>query len=78
MDNWDYMKGATRTHVMNFQDGSEIRFYDNGYMSVSRKMTKMNEPAPVPEAELYYWQAMRDRPDVKTWEDIKNAEKEEE
>jgi hypothetical protein len=76
LDNWDYMKGATRIRVLNFQDGSEIRFYDNGYISVSRRPTRMGEPVRVPEAELYYWQVMRNRPEISTWGQIKEAERE--
>ena len=76
MSNWDAIKGATPTRVLNFQDGSEIRFYDNGYISVSRRPTRMGEPIRVPEAELYYWRIMRNRPEISTWEEIKEAERE--
>jgi hypothetical protein len=76
MDKWDVVKNATITQVRRFQDGSDIRYYDNGYVSISRRPPKFEELGRVPDADLYYWRIMQGMPDVKTWEDITNAEKE--
>jgi hypothetical protein len=32
MNKWDVVKNATVTQVRRFQDGSDIRYYDNGYV----------------------------------------------
>ena len=76
MSNWDAIKGATPTRVLNFQDGSIVVFYDNGHIFTPRNTVGVNEPAPVPEAELYYWQVIRNKPEISTWEEIKEAERE--
>ena len=34
MNKWDVIKGATPTHVRNFQDGSGIMYYDNGCITI--------------------------------------------
>jgi hypothetical protein len=73
---WDAIKGATPTHVRNFQDKSGIMYYDNGCITIFRCPLNFEEPYRVPEAELYYWQVIRNRPDISTWEQIKEAENE--
>ena len=74
MSNWDTISGATPTRVLNFQDGSSIVFYENGHIFTPRNPVGVDVPARVPEAELYYWQVVRNRPEISTWEQIEEAE----
>jgi hypothetical protein len=76
MDVFDAIRDAKATHIRKFSNGSGIIYYDNGYVSFFWLPRNTLEPVPVPEAILYYWQIMRGRPDVKTWDDIMRAKNE--
>jgi hypothetical protein len=63
------------THIRHFPDGSRIMYYDNGEIRFAWEPCSVLETPPSPQAHLYYWHVERNRPDIVTWEDIRNAEK---
>jgi hypothetical protein len=76
MDVFDAIRDARATHIRKFSDGSNITYYDNGFMILSYVppvMTETGEMPPPYEALLFYWQVIRNRPDVTTWDDIFKA-----
>jgi hypothetical protein len=71
------IKAAQPTRVRRFNDDSEIVYYDDGEILISKRPCNTLEVTPPPsQAELYYWQVMEKRPGIKTWDDIKRARKE--
>jgi hypothetical protein len=70
--------GGKITHTRRFSDDSGIMYYDNNMMSLfGRPRNGLDDsPSLPPTAYLYYWQVIRNRPDIKTWEDIRRADKE--
>jgi hypothetical protein len=57
------------TGTLAFDDGSGLTFHGDGRVSFS------DVPAWPPLAYIYYWQILRGRPDVATWEEMREAEK---
>jgi hypothetical protein len=71
------LKDANPTHIRKFQDGSCIVYYDNGQVLIG--YPPRNTPGPrLRDAVLYHWQVERNRPDITTWEQIREAERTEE
>jgi hypothetical protein len=66
--------GGKITHLRCFSDDSDIMYHDNGVILLTTKPRDMLDDPPM--AYSYYWQVIRNRPDVKTWEDCMRAEKE--
>jgi hypothetical protein len=71
---YNSIAGGIPTHIRSFDDGSGIIYYDNGYIVLTSKPALMtDEPCPIPKSHLYYWQVIRNRPDISTWEQIAEA-----
>jgi hypothetical protein len=64
----------TLVSIRRFGDDSSIMYFAEGGRQINF-IPYGDEPLPVPMAYLYYWQVERNRPDVTTWEQIKQAEK---
>jgi hypothetical protein len=73
-DPWRTWQDANPTHIREFQDRSSIVYYDNGQVLLGYTPRSVFDPR-VPEAYLYYWQVMMNRPDITTWEQIREAER---
>jgi hypothetical protein len=73
------LAGGKITHLRRFSDDSAIMYHDNGSVILSWKPRSVLDDNlySAPMSHLYYWQIIRNRPDVKTQEDIRRAEKEE-
>jgi hypothetical protein len=71
------IKTAHPTHIREFNDDSKIIYYDDGTVYICTIPSNAFEEGPhlPPKAELYYWQVIEGRPDVKTRDDIKKARK---
>lgn len=67
---------AKPTHCYGFDDGSFVSFQEDGSVSMFWKPHSMLEcdVPPVPKSLLYYWQVIRNRPEIKTFAQIKDAE----
>jgi hypothetical protein len=67
---------GTPVSIRRFDDKSEIVYYDNGMIGTAFTPQRFDDPPKPPKALLYYWQVERNRPDIETWEQIRQAEKE--
>jgi hypothetical protein len=51
-------------------------YYNNGKVALCAVPRSMyDENRTPPKAYLYYWQVEQNRPDIETWEQIRQAEK---
>jgi hypothetical protein len=68
-------KWKTLINIRRFDDGSSIMYFEEGGRQVNFIPRNFDEPPKVPKAYLYYWQVERNRPDITTWEQIRQVEK---
>jgi hypothetical protein len=66
------------THSRHFFDDSSLIYYDSGLIGSCCNPPSLlaAEPFKVPDAVLYLWQIELRRPDITTWEQIRQAERE--
>jgi hypothetical protein len=69
---------GTAVSIRLFDDGSYLTHFDSGELILEWGLSDdepCEDPAPVPKAYLYYWRVICECPDVNTWSDIEEAER---
>jgi hypothetical protein len=66
---------GTPVSIRQFDDGSSIVYFEDGGQQIAFRPRRFDEPAKPPLAFLYYWQVEQNRPDIETWEQIRQAVK---